>query len=57
MKIILDNINRYPRYETCEHCGSEIKLEGVDDLVTANFKRHVWRCPCCGDVNYIWFNV
>ncbi len=63
MRIIKDNMNKYPIQVTCVNCESVIELEDGKDVlcfrlagddmnmfVTSNYAK-VWKCPLCNTNN------
>lgn len=61
MKVIKNNCDKYPRTETCGHCGSVVELESYDDIeqtddCVCKYIEHKWRCPCCNHLNSIYFD-
>lgn len=61
MKVIKNNCDKYPRTETCEHCGSVVEIESYDDIESTDdcvceYIEHKWRCPCCSHLNSIYFD-
>lgn len=61
MKIIEDKTQRYPRMEVCENCGSKIEIESIEDITaidecTGEYDAHHWRCPCCFEMNVIYYD-